>query len=139
MSTLTLVLDPTTDSYDDVRDLIDRVFGIDASSAPETEDTTVPNGWTPARMRRYVQALGPNQRKALRYMADHAPTIPVPDVASHLGAEGAVYAGMMSGFGHAVRRAKGVKVVPFVRHYDEYEVPESVAALADKALTEVGA
>jgi hypothetical protein len=146
-----LTIDPEVDEYEDIVDLVDFLYGrkvededdedeLAESEAVETTEaspatTTNPiEGFTPARMRRYVANLTPEGKQALRYIAEHGPSVEMDDVQAHLGFTPRMYAGRMSTFGHAITRSKGVTRMPFDRHYRTYSIDLRVAKMAIEAL-----
>jgi hypothetical protein len=144
----TLTIDPEVDDYNHVLALIDMLYATaeeesepedDEAEAVEADSSTPIDGFTPARMRRYVSVLTTDGRKALRCMAENAPTIEMDVVQDAVGLHGQTYAGKMSTFGHAIRATKGVKRAPFTKHYRVYSINKQVAAMALEALDRIGA
>lgn len=150
-----LIIDPEVDEYDDVLELLDVLYGraveeddegedeetVDTASSSGPAKTTAPiEGFTPRRMRAYLSNLTVDGAKALRFMAENAPTIEMDDVQKAVGGNlnPRQYAGTMSTFGHAKRVTKGVDRMPFDRHYRTYSMDERVAKMALDALDAAG-
>lgn len=94
-----------------------------------------PGGWTAKRADKFVRFLTTDARKAVRYMAAHAPEVEVTDVIEHLGLEsGLALGGRMSSVGHAMRRMPKGMDWPIERQYGTYYIDEQVAKLLTEAI-----
>jgi hypothetical protein len=139
MAQITIGFDPEVDDYYHIKNLLDQAYSGAADEYEYADEAPVPNGWTPAKMLRYVRLLTHGGQVALRHMATHAPESDADDVKLATGLDGPQYAGMMSTFGHAARNCRGVHYLPFNKQGRTYYIHEQVAALAIEALDQIGA
>lgn len=95
-------------------------------------------GFTPARMKGYVQKLSETGRQVLRYMAQHAPQVELAEIQKHFDLPPRKWAGTMTTFGFAARETRGVDRLPFVRDRKHYTIDERVAKMALDALDQLG-
>lgn len=138
MATYQVAFDPTVDDYDTIIGMVNQAYVDDLVEVDDTPPEA-PDGWTAAKMLRYVRHLAPTGLLAFRAMAESAPEADAADVQAATGLYGMEFAGAMSTFGHAKRNTRGVRYLPFRRHGGIYHMDDKVAALALAALTRIGA
>jgi hypothetical protein len=116
--------------------------GVLVTEGDKVSDAEKPGGpiegFTPARMKRYVQNLSEIGQAILRYMAQHAPQVELAEIQKHFDRTPREWAGTMTTFGRAARVSKGVDRMPFERDRKHYTIDERVAKMALDALDQLG-
>lgn len=131
--TVTITISAETSS--DLADVLQRLASAlqtvqtqDEDAREAIETATSPVAWYRANASRFLAAVKPDARKAVLFIARHAPEVSISEVARELGKEqGPELAGTLGSVGWAVRTLGGPDK-PYRRMRDAYVIEPSIAA-----------
>jgi hypothetical protein len=91
-------IDTETDTYEDSIAALRAAFGVaveeyedeeewvdDEETEAEGDDDYLPGKWTQRKLRRFVREITDDSAVAVRFMAEHAPSVPIDDVLEFMG------------------------------------------------------
>ena len=140
-----ITIDTATDTFDEAIATVHAAYGVTTPPAPEAElpehasDSNTdyfPGNWTTKRLRTFAEYLAEDAAEAVRFIAAHAPAVPMDDVITHMGKHlgikdfsGQALGGRMSSVGFAVTNTPGVKTGPYDTDYRHrlYRMDEGIA------------
>ena len=146
--------DTEIDSYEAVAATVRAAYGRDAQPAPpavpapgndpprvEPADAGVPGRWTRERLAEFARSLAPDAAEAVRYIAAHAPAVPLDEVIRHMavhtgidGFTGQQMGGRMASVGFTCKRMRMPPPLRVDSRSRQYRVDEDVAAVLREVL-----